>query len=487
MRRTLALLALASAWGPSAAPAQSPPEPSPTAITLRPAAEPRPALKYRLVPERIKLVPGNAAIFYHRGLQMLAERRTRLDADQKAKGPPPARPVPTDEQVSRWISGPIAEIPPDKARALLESFGNALKEVELGAMRTDCDWEFDRRPEGISLLLPEIQGMRSLARLVALQARLAILDGKTDEAMHRIETGLVMGRHIGRGPILIQALMGIAIDFVMTRCLEDLIGAPGSPSLYWALADRPRPFIDMREPLEGERYLLEKELPGLEELERGPWGLAQARRFADELQRKVFAFESGDTDGGPAQRFGIAAITAKIYPEARRALIAGGRTEAEVEAMPVVQVAALYSYGEYRRLRDESYKWINIPYWQSFDRVEPSDMGSVEQRLANPLLTMFLSLRSNLNALRMAALRLDRQLDALQCIEAIRLHAAAHGGKLPASLESIVEAPVPLDLATGRPFSYKVDGDSATLSAPVPPGGPDHPSYAIRYSLRPAK
>ena len=87
-----------------------------------------------------------------------------------------------------------------------------------------------------------------------------------------------------------------------------------------------------------------------------------------------------------------------------------------------------------------------------------------------------------LNSARLAPIRLDRQLDALQCIEAIRLYAAAHEGKLPASLEAITEAPVPLDPATGKPFVYKVDGDSATLSAPVPPGGPDHP--VVRDPLR---
>ena len=99
--------------------------------------------------------------------------------------------------------------------------------------------------------------------------RLAILDGKTDEAMHWIETGLVMGRHVSQGPLVIQALVGVAIGRTMTRCLEDLIQAPGGPSLYWALADRPRPFIDMRRAMEGERYVLEKELPELNELDRG--------------------------------------------------------------------------------------------------------------------------------------------------------------------------------------------------------------------------
>ena len=38
---------------------------------LRPAGEPVPALRYRILPGRLELVPGNAAIFYHRAIQMM--------------------------------------------------------------------------------------------------------------------------------------------------------------------------------------------------------------------------------------------------------------------------------------------------------------------------------------------------------------------------------------------------------------------------------
>ena len=401
-----------------------------------------------------------------------------------------------------WLSCPIGEIQRDKARKYLEPFQNALKEVELGALRSTCDWEFDQRKEGMYLQLPEIQEMRGLGRLMQLKVRLAILDGKTDEAMHWIETGLVMGRHVSQGPLVIQALIGVAIGRTMTRCLEDLIQAPGGPSLYWALADRPRPFIDMRRAMEGERYLLEKELPELNELDRGAWSLDQARRFADTLQRKLFDLASGEEIPGTyvalpiglpdlSRRLGIAAMAAKIYPEAKRALIARGRPEAQVEAMPVIQVAALYSMEEYQRIRDGSYKWMNVPYWQSYNQIDRAILSAGDEKLANPLLALFLMLTPPLNRVRLAAIRLERELDAMQCIEAIRLYANAHEGKLPNSLEAITDAPVPLDPATGKPFLYQVNGDSATLSAPAPPGfrrtGDDHQPYAIRYELKLAK
>ena len=478
---------LLTAGIPDLAPAQPPSEPAATTLTIRPAVEPRPALKYRLVPDRAELVPGNAAVFYHRAIQMALVRRSYLDKDRKAKKAAPDRGELTDELISGWLNVPIAEMPLAQANEMLEVFRLALAEVELGAKRSNCDWEFDHRPEGISLLLPEIQESRSVARLVALKARVAIVEGRLDEAIHAIEDGLVMGRHVAKGPFLIQALVGIAIDNTMIKCLEDFVQAPGAPSLYWALADRPRPFIDLREPMAGERDLLEKEIPGLLDLDRGVWGIDRARTFADELQRKLFWFESGRAEGSDSQRLGIAAMTLKIYPEARRALIAQGRPEAEVDAMPVVQVASLYCYHEYRRFLDDLYKWFQLPYWQSVGRFDRLAVNPAGRAMDNPLLAMFASIVPGLGSVRLSALRLDRQLDAIQCVEAIRLDAAAHGGKLPASLDAITDFPAPIDPATGKAFTYAAEGDTATLSAPMLAGGPNASQYAIRYVLKLAR
>ncbi len=507
MNRPLALplILLAAAVGPPAAPAQPPPAKPPTAITLRPASEPRPALKYRLVPPRPTLEPGNAAVFYHRALQLsLAKQRALEDAEPKKPGNPQiARGRSIDEKVGNWINGPLAEIPYDEARALLDQFADTLKEVDQGIRRLDCDWEFDRRTvEGNSLLLPEIQEVRSIARLVSLQARLAIVAGDYDRAVDRARAGLTLARHVARGPFAIQSLVGVAIANEMVDCLRALIQAPGAPSLYWALANRPRPLIDMRDAFDSEHDALENELPGLRELEVGIWGRDQARRFVAELQRKLADLGSGSLPGslllgnsaGPPdsipisiRRLGIAAVCAKVYPEARTALIAAGRPEAEVDAMPVVQVAALHSLREYRQANDDLFKGLDLPYWQLAALPKVAGFESVEAKLANPLWATISILSSDLRRARLAPLRLDRQLDALQCVEAIRLDATTHGGKLPMSLEAIVATPCPVDPATGTPFRYEVAGDSATLDGPIPPGAPDHPTSAIRYALKLAR
>ncbi len=475
----------------------APPKAEPVTLTLHPAPEPIPALKYRLEPERRSLIPGNAALYYHRAIQNVLEVRN-FQTDETRRNSDASTTKSIDIEIGEWASAPLGEIPIDQARERLTLFATALHEVELGTQRSTCDWELDQRPEGISLLLGEIQEARSLARLVAVKARLAILDGDTDTAMHWIQVGMTLGRHVAMGPTIIQALVGIAIDNVMARCMQNLIERPGTPSLYWALADRPRPAIDMRRPLESERYMLEKELPELADLERGVWSLDEARNFAGELQSKLFTMVNGGTYAAPGEtgmpalgrRLGIAAMAAKIYPEAKQGLIDMGLPPEQVERMPIIQTATLYTVRQYNQARDDLYKWMNLPFWQSVDglaKAETLGVNSAGDQYSNPLLTLFRMLTPALNAARWAGVRHERGLDALQTIEAIRMYAAEHDGSLPTSLDAL-DVPAPRDPATGQPFEYRDTGDNtATLKGPIPPGAPAHHTSAIDYILKLAK
>ena len=60
--------------------------PTAVPIVVRPAAAPVPALKYRILPERSTLVPGNAAIFYHRAIEVILELR-RLTPSVQRRNP----------------------------------------------------------------------------------------------------------------------------------------------------------------------------------------------------------------------------------------------------------------------------------------------------------------------------------------------------------------------------------------------------------------
>ena len=77
--------------------------------------------------------------------------------------------------------------------------------------------------------------------------------------------------------------------------------------------------------------------------------------------------------------------------------------------------------------------------------------------------------------------RLDRHVAALQCLEALRLHAGTHNGKFPNELSNVTEVNVPNDPVTGEPFLYSRTGSKAVLQGPAPKGA--DAEEGIRYEL----
>ena len=164
-------------------------------ITIRPAASPVPALKYSLLPKPEEQIPGNAAIFYHRAIERVIERRLQdrplLAADIRVSR---AKAVEAEQEQSRWLSQPLATLPRDAVRKYLETYSFSLQECELGARREFCNWEFQRRDEGFSLILSDLQEMRALGRLLVLKTRFEIAEGRIDSAIHWLQTGLTVAR-----------------------------------------------------------------------------------------------------------------------------------------------------------------------------------------------------------------------------------------------------------------------------------------------------
>jgi tetratricopeptide (TPR) repeat protein len=77
--------------------------------------------------------------------------------------------------------------------------------------------------------------------------------------------------------------------------------------------------------------------------------------------------------------------------------------------------------------------------------------------------------------------RLDRHVAILQCIEAVRLYAAAHEGKFPKRLSDITLVPVPDDPVAHKAFVYTRTGAKAVLEMPALKGITDRDT--IRYEL----
>ncbi len=89
---------------------------------------------------------------------------------------------------------------------------------------------------------------------------------------------------------------------------------------------------------------------------------------------------------------------------------------------------------------------------------------------AIPLVPALLQFKTLIyHQIHLARARLERQFVALRLIEAIRLYAANHEGRLPATLADIKEVSLPVCPLSGKSFEYRVEGERAFLAAPPIP------------------
>lgn len=79
------------------------------------------------------------------------------------------------------------------------------------------------------------------------------------------------------------------------------------------------------------------------------------------------------------------------------------------------------------------------------------------------------------------AKRLENNLNALQCVEAIRNYAAAHDGRLPEKLSDISDLVLPTDVMNDKAFRYHRTATGAVLRSEIPEGGEE--GDVVRYQV----
>lgn len=441
---------------PTAAMAQGKEPPGETIrITLRPAVAPKPALKYQLLPELLEMNPGNPILGY---LRCFSEQNPFFHGKE------------ANDQRDRWSEMPLKDLPVKELRGY---GGLALRRADDAARLDLPDWQILLRvkTEGIGLLVPELQQMRSLAHALHMRFRGEVADGRFDDALTTAKTMFALARHMGEHPSLIGKLVGNAIAHITIGNLDELIGQAGSPSLFWAIADLPSPFLDMRKGMQGERAMLDSELRFLDE--SGPMSEAQLTKAVARMQQlhDAMHLQKGKRDAR-AWLDGRARDEAHVAA-ARKRLVEFGLVEKKVKEFPALQVVLLDEKYGFLALRDDTMKAVALPYWQArplFDAIP-------EKRSDELLLGGF---GVGVNKVRTAQVRLEQRFALLRHVEALRLHAAANGGKLPKKLDD-VRLPLPLDPASNRPMSYTLDGGTATLTATTPLG--DAATWTVRYVI----
>ena len=433
------------------------------AVTVSPAGAPVPIFKYRFFPTHTERKDGNAAPIFER----FAHER------------PDARRKELVEKPAEWNKLPLDQLPKAEVKKLLDSYAYNFKQLELGARRKTADWNYTLDTgDVIGVMIPDMQEMRIQAALLALKARYEIADGRYADAVRTLETGFAFSRHLSPNHFLVCTLVAIACANQMTDVALELAERPDAPNLYWALAVLPRPFIGWRQPMETEMALPEMQFPEMADLDRprtaDQWeaDLARLRKRYDNLDDR-HPPRPGTRSGDPAAQSPDLATARKYLTEVVRL--------PDVDKMPPAQALMLYVSHYYHELRDDVFKGTYLPYAQgrpldvaADQRLKTAIQDTEAGRLARMLLPAIV--RVGLNRAR-----LERKLCAAQVIEALRQHAAQHG-HLPDQLTDVTVVPVPADPGSGKPFEYRRDGDTATLTSRI--AGEPLEQTGLRYRIK---
>ena len=100
---------------------------------------------------------------------------------------------------------------------LLARHAATLDLIRRAADRDTCRFQRDWTRPSIDMLLPELQSLRAVARLLVLETRREAAEGNAADALHDVARIGQIGRHSASEPILISNLVGLAID---TMALE---------------------------------------------------------------------------------------------------------------------------------------------------------------------------------------------------------------------------------------------------------------------------
>jgi hypothetical protein len=425
-------------------------------LNVRPAPAPKPALRYRLLPELKEMNPGNPIQSYINC--MMAQKKFFLDDGNY-------------QNRQKLLTMPLNELPAQKLR---DEDRYALSEADWAARLDNPNWQIllKLKADGIELLLPEVQQLRSLARGLQVRFRAEIAQCRFDDAIRTAKTMFAMSRHLGEHPSLIGNLVGIAIASITISNLDEMLMQPGCPNLYWALTALPSPLISLDKGMDGERVMLEWVFRDLSE--SAPMSKDQLKKFVAEADRLLDAFEKGGKGRLRPWLEGRIKDTA-VVTAARQHLVEYGIPEKRVTAFSAEQVILLDDKRELESRVDDDHKTINLPLWQAEMLAAQIKSKSPPALFADLLVPVTL-------AARRAQARVVQRISLLRHVEALRLHAAEHDGALPAQLTDVA-VPLPVDPITGKSFRYEVTGNTAHVRGSPPSGQEKIPAFNIHYEL----
>jgi len=452
-------------------PAQSKPEGQPELkvvnLAVYPAPIPQPAMKYRLLPRLSEQTPGNAALLYDTIFLQIAnedgikEGQSKDLKDEKEK----EKYFTNADKLSNWLNTPLAELPKDEVQKILDNVQPwCIEYAKMASKRMQCNWELPVREitNPFECMLPELHRARSLGRILAMKARLSLAEGKSKEALKTLQIGFALSRQVGNEKeTIINSLVGIAIANMMSDQLLDLTQLKDAPTLYWSLSNLPHPFLSYHNAVECEEFVFNKYFPELQEARKGQHTPEQWQQLWESLVQRINDIPTDWYPEHDKKTYDAKKLLEENYPKVQDLLINKGWPEKEIRSMAPAHVMLLAGSQVYGEMRDEIAKWLGIDYsqWPNSLREHYEDLLKDYREV--PLMEFFPVFGKTART----QARCERNFEILRTIEAIRLYAHSHDGKLPGSLDDVKDVPIPSNPMTGKPFPYHLEGDTAVLMA----------------------
>jgi hypothetical protein len=256
----------------------------------------------------------------------------------------------------------------------------------------------------------------------------------------------------------------------MLKEVEEIAVASNSPNLYWALTLLPNPLIDMRGAIQFEHETIFIQFPQLRTLENDKLTPAQALKVVTDFLRTLQTLGAAENNTMLTNVL-PAAWTMIQYSDAKKYLSEKEFSKERIEEMPAAQAVLIYQKQQYMGMSDNVFKWLNVPYYQSYPHLIDGEKQLSMLNQEGPKMNIFCSLLPALYRVALLQARLERNVAMLRTIEALRMFAAEHSGQMPENLDKITSVPIPTDPVTGKNFIYKqIDKQNARLEAPVEQG-----------------
>lgn len=427
-------------------------------ISVSPAALPKPALKYQLLPELSEQRPGNSVLGY---LQCFMEHHYFFFGKKAT------------EQRELWGTMPLRQLPVKELR----SYGGwALEQADRAARMQTTEWQVLSRlkTKGMDTRLPDIQQLRYLALALKVRFRGEIADRRFDAAIRTAKTLFALARDLGEHPTLLGNLVGMHAAHQALAPLQEMVQQPASPNLFWALTDLPRPLVDSRAAAQGEMLTWSMELKAIDDLR--PMTEQEIEAVVARLD-KILASNARRERNRLAQQWLKRNMGDPTRVQAaRRRLTQAGLPENDVRKFPSPQVILLDEKLAAQELLHDILKWRQLPTWKALPAWD-----AIERRAKRTDRLLVPSIASMIRVWRLQVLTQQR-VAILQHIEALRHHAATNGGNFPKKLDEIA-LPLPVDPMTGRPLRYSLKGRRAILRVEAVPGMERFPMWAARYEV----